>query len=53
MFQNFNSPGFEIVKRQVNFKKKLAGARDLYAGEQQLEDLKPREVFLELLANHE
>jgi len=53
LIQNFNSPGFEIVKSRVNFKNKLSGASELYAGTPQLEDLKPREVFLELLANHE
>ncbi|WP_034923904.1 exonuclease subunit SbcD [Gillisia sp. CAL575] len=53
LIQNFNSPGFEIVKSRVNFKNKLSGASKLYAGTPQLEDLKPREVFLELLANHE
>jgi exonuclease SbcD len=37
----------------VDFKNKLSGASELYAGAPQLEDLKPREVFLELLANHE
>ncbi|CAM4159364.1 exonuclease subunit SbcD [Gillisia hiemivivida] len=50
LIQNFNSPGFEIVKSRVNFKNKLSGASELYAGRPQLEDLKPREVFLELLA---
>ncbi|WP_026839188.1 exonuclease subunit SbcD [Gillisia sp. JM1] len=50
LIQNFNSPGFEIVKSRVNFKNKLSGASELYAGTTQLEDLKPREVFLELLA---
>ncbi len=50
LIQNFNSPGFEIVKSRVNFKNKLSGASELYAGTPQLEDLKPREVFLELLA---
>ena len=53
LIQNFNNPGFEIVKSRVNFKNKLSGASELYAGAPQLEDLKPREVFLELLAKHE
>jgi len=53
LIQNFNSPGFEIVKSRVNFKNKLSGASELYAGAPQLEDLKPREVFLELLANQD
>ncbi len=53
LIQNFDNPGFEIVKSRVNFKNKVSGASELYAGAPQLEDLKPREVFLELLANHE
>ncbi len=53
LIQNFNNPGFEIVKSRANFKNKVSGASELYAGTPQLEDLKPREVFLELLANHE
>jgi len=53
LIQNFDSPGFEIVKSRVDFKNKLSGAAELYAGTPELEDLKPKEVFLELLANHE
>lgn len=53
LIQNFNQPGFEIVKSRVNFKNKISGASELYAGTPQLEDLKPREVFMELLTTHD
>ena len=53
LIQNFENPGFEIVKSRVNFKNKVSGASELYAGTTHLEDLKPREVFSQLLDKHE
>lgn len=45
---NYDKPGFEIVKHRATFKNQLRGAGELYK-DQHLEDLKPREVFLELV----
>ncbi|MFD1096488.1 exonuclease SbcCD subunit D C-terminal domain-containing protein [Salegentibacter chungangensis] len=50
---NFHKPGYEIVKHRASFKQKLSGASELYDEQQQLEDLKPKDVFTELIAGHE
>lgn len=50
---NFEKPGFEIVKHRAQFQHQLKGATELYENSQQLEDLKPREVFMELIRKHE
>lgn len=47
----FNKPGFEIVKHRATFKNKISGAGEIYKN-RQLEDLKPREVFMELIDRH-
>ncbi|TVZ28607.1 exodeoxyribonuclease I subunit D [Gillisia sp. Hel_I_86] len=49
----FDQPGFEIVKSKATFLNQTKGASELYANSQQLEDLKPRDVFLELIAKQE
>ncbi|MDR9458168.1 MAG: exonuclease SbcCD subunit D C-terminal domain-containing protein [Salegentibacter sp.] len=49
---NFELEGFRIVKHRVNFRNRIAGASEIYQ-EQKLEDLKPREVFLELISRQE
>ncbi|WP_311195996.1 exonuclease SbcCD subunit D C-terminal domain-containing protein [Antarcticibacterium sp. 1MA-6-2] len=49
---NFDKPGFEIVKHRATFKNQIKGAAQLYE-DRQLEDLTPREVFHELIANHD
>ncbi|MGM0932701.1 MAG: exonuclease SbcCD subunit D C-terminal domain-containing protein [Bacteroidota bacterium] len=49
---NFELEGFRIVKHRVNFRNRIAGASEIYQ-EQKLEDLKPREVFLELINRQE
>lgn len=48
----FNKPGFEIVKHRASFKNKVKGAAEIYET-RQLEDLQPREVFLELITSHQ
>jgi DNA repair protein SbcD/Mre11 len=48
----FKKPGYEIVKHRANFKHKLSGTKELYEHNQQLEDLKPQEVFVKLIDNH-
>ncbi|CAM4325617.1 exonuclease subunit SbcD [Gillisia limnaea] len=53
LITGFDKPGFEIVKHRTDFKQQLKGAADLYKNSQQLEDLKPRDVFLELITKHE
>lgn len=50
---NFNKPGFEIVKHRTSFTHQQKGASDIYQNAPQLEDLSPREVFLELINKHE
>ncbi len=45
---SYDKPGFVIVKHRATFKNQLRGAGELYK-DQHLEDLKPREVFLELV----
>lgn len=49
---DFDLPGFEIVKHRASFKNKISGAGEIY-NDRQLEDLKPREVFMELIERHE
>ena len=48
--ENFDKTGFEIVKSKATFLNKTKGSAELYADSPHLEDLKPREVFLELIA---
>lgn len=48
---DFDKENFEIVKHKVQFKNQVKGASELYQGEH-LDDLKPRDVFCELLATH-
>jgi exonuclease SbcD len=45
LVQNFQAEGIEIVKHRASFKNQLRGSAQLYDGTQQLQDLKPREVF--------
>lgn len=52
LITGFEKPGFEIVKHRTDFKQQLKGAAGLYKDSTQLEDLKPREVFLELITKH-
>lgn len=48
LVSNFELEGFRIVKHRVNFKNRISGASELFQ-EQKLEDLKPKEVFHELI----
>ncbi|GHA33441.1 nuclease SbcCD subunit D [Salinimicrobium marinum] len=50
---NFKTPGFEIVKHRATFKNQVKSAGDLYKNSQQLEDLKPKEVFSKLVDEHQ
>ncbi len=51
--QSFDRPGIEIVKHRASFRVKLQGSSELYDGEQQLEDLKPEDVFHQMLAHQD
>lgn len=53
LVSNFNKPGYRIVKHRATFLKQLKGASDVYEAGIKLEDLKPKDVFLELIGNHE
>jgi len=50
---NFDKSGFEIVKQRAQFKNQTMGTSELYSENEQLEDLKPKDVFLELISSHE
>ncbi len=53
MVTGFNKPNFEIVKHRTSFTNQQRGASEIYQNTTQLEDLSPREVFLELLNKHQ
>src|SRR5690606_16414293 len=53
LVSSFEKPGFRIVKHRASFQNKIKGAADLYDDSRQLQDLTPREVFLELIERHE
>ena len=53
MVSNFNTPGYNIVKHRATFTRQLKGASDAYEAGIKLEDLKPKDVFLELIDKHE
>ncbi len=49
---NFGKAGFEIVKHRTDFTHQLKGASGIYKENTQLEDLKPKDVFEEMIAQH-
>ena len=53
LVDQFQTDGFEIVKQRVQFKNQIEGSSQLYDEDQQLEDLKPKDVFAELIATHQ
>lgn len=53
LVSNFDKPGFKIVKHRADFANKAGGAAELYENPQQLEDLQPRDVFVELIKQHD
>lgn len=53
LVNDFEREGFEIVKQRVQFINRIQGASELYENNQQLEDLKPKDVFLELISKQE
>jgi exonuclease SbcD len=53
LVSNFDKPGYRIVKHRASFQKQRKGASEAYENEVALQDLKPKDVFMELIANHE
>ncbi len=53
LISNFTVAGYKIVKHRASFKQQLKGTSALYQNSQQLEDLKPRDVFIKLLEQNE
>jgi len=53
LINNFEKEGFEIVKQRAHFKNRLQGTAEIYDHSQQLEDLKPKDVFTEFIARHD
>ncbi|MFV8282648.1 exonuclease subunit SbcD [Christiangramia marina] len=53
LVDQFQTDGFEIVKQRVQFENQIEGSSQLYNKDQQLEDLKPKDVFTELIATHQ
>ncbi|MFV8226573.1 exonuclease SbcCD subunit D C-terminal domain-containing protein [Christiangramia aquimixticola] len=53
LVNNFKKPGFEIVKQRARFKNQIQGSAEIFSDNQNLEDLKPGEVFRELIAPHD
>jgi len=47
---NFEKEGLEIVKHRISFEHQVEGTGNLFSMNEQLEDLKPREVFEKRLA---
>jgi len=46
----FEKDGIEIVKHRISFQNQITGSSELFAISEQLEDLKPRDVFEKRLA---
>lgn len=53
LVSNYEKPGFRIVKHRATFTNQISGVAEAYGTGIKLEDLKPKDVFLELIANHE
>jgi exonuclease SbcD len=51
LVQSFEHQGAEIIKHRTTFPNQIKGASELYDPSQQLEDLKPLEVFTKRLAH--
>ena len=53
LVSNFERPGFRIVKHRATFRNRINGAGELFQENRQLQDLSPREIFLQLVSRHE
>lgn len=53
LVSSFDRPGYRIVKHRAHFKNQLQGAGDAFSADHQLEDLKPRDIFLKLIEGND
>lgn len=53
LVSGFQKSGYRIVKHRASFKNQAKGAAQSFADNQQLQDLQPKEVFMELINRHE
>ena len=53
MVTGFNKPVYEIVKHRTPSAQQYWGSSEIHQNSTQLEDLSPREVFLELINKHQ
>lgn len=53
LINDFQKDGFEIVKQRVTFQNRIKGTSEIFGQDQQLQDLKPKEVFMELISTHD
>ena len=53
LVSNFDKAGYRIVKHRASFLKNMKGAAEAFETGIELQDLKPKDVFLELIGNHE
>ncbi|HER39914.1 MAG TPA: exonuclease subunit SbcD, partial [Salinimicrobium catena] len=53
LVSNFDKAGYRIVKHRASFLKNMKGAAEAFEAGMELQDLKPKDVFLELIGNHE
>lgn len=53
LVSSFERSGYRIVKHRARFKNSMQGASEAYDPDVHLQDLKPREVFLELIENQD
>lgn len=53
MVSSFQKEGYRIVKHRASFTNQAKGAAQAFKEGQHLQDLQPKEIFLELIRNHE
>ncbi len=53
LVSSFQTPGYEIIKHRATFANNQKGTSKFYEDHTQLEDLQPRDVFKEMLADHD
>lgn len=49
----FNKPGYRIVKHRASFSNRLKTTSEIYEPDRQLQDLKPQDVFKELIGQQD
>lgn len=53
LVSGFQKEGYKIVKHRASFANQLKGAAQAFHSDTQLQDLQPKDVFLELIAKHD